>query len=66
METLKKILDDSLKFFYTSNLSLFDFFAISALNGLIIEYSAWFCLGYIPFIWYTIKQKNKYDILNGK
>lgn len=66
MEKLNEIIDRFLNFFYTSNLSMFDIFTITILNILVFEYSVWFCIGYIPFIWYSTKQKIKYDILNGK
>jgi hypothetical protein len=65
MEKFIKALDDCMNFFYTNSLSIFDCMMIAILTHCIAEYSVWFCFGYIPFIWYSVKQKIKYDIING-
>jgi hypothetical protein len=51
---------------YSSSLSIMDFVMISLLASLSDLYSMWLWLLIVPWIWYSLKQKIKYDILNGK
>jgi hypothetical protein len=66
MNSFLKILDECMNSLYSSSLSIMDFVVISLLASLGDHYSMWLWLLHVPWIWYSFKQKIKYDILNGK
>jgi hypothetical protein len=66
MEFVLKTIDECMNALYSSSLSIMDFVMISLLASLGDMYSMWLWLLLVPWIWYSFKQKIKYDILNGK
>jgi hypothetical protein len=66
MNSFSKVLDECMNSLYSSSLSIMDFVVITTLSSLGSLYTMWIWLLIIPWIWYSLKQKIKYDILNGK
>jgi hypothetical protein len=66
MNSFSKFIDECMNSLYSSSLSIMDFVMISLLASIGENYTMWIWLLIVPWVWYSVKQKIKYDILNGK
>jgi hypothetical protein len=66
MNSFSKVLDECMNVLYSSSLSIMDFVVITLLASLGDMYSMWLWLLIVPWVWYSVKQKIKYDNLEVK